>query len=625
MASKQDLHTGSLIHAHILERGLLNKDISLGNALLGMYVKCGALAKAQDIFDELPARDVVTWNSLITGYAQHGLGHEALSCLQRMQDEGISPNTITFICILKSCGSIGAAEKGAEIHAEVSRQGLLDNNNVLCTALIDMYAKCGALAKAQGVFDTIQARDVVMWNSLIARYAQHGLGDEALSCFKRMRDEGPPPNRATFISVLKACGSIGAAQMGQEIHAEIGKQGLLEKDIVLGTALVDMYAKCGMLEKAQGVFDKLPAHNVVTWNALISGYTQHGLGDEALTCFSQMQQKGLSPNTVTFLCILNACGSIGAAEKGEEIHTEVSRQGLLEKDTALGNALVDMYAKCGALMKAQEVFDTLPARNVVTWNSLIAGYAQHELGDDALSCFGKMQDEGLSPDAVTFTCILKACASIGAAQKGEEIHSKVHKKGLSEKDMTLGNGLVDMYAKCGELVKAQRVFDKLPTRNLGTWTVLITGYTQVGNVSVVFDLFFRMIGEGLKPNLVTFSALLTACSHAGLVEEGQRYFEIMSTCYSIIPTLEHHICMVDIHSRAGHFEAAISMLEKVPSSDCLLMWSALMGSCWRWVNVELGRWAFEHAVQLDEKFTGAYSCMSNIYAAAGMSEEADEV
>ncbi|KAI5069866.1 hypothetical protein GOP47_0016167 [Adiantum capillus-veneris] len=613
----KDLHKGSTVHADVLERGLLKNDIALSNALLSMYTKCGALSKAQEMFDELPARTIVSWNALITGYVRQGFGNRALACFEQMLDQGLSPNAVTYLCILKACGTIQAVDKGEEIHAELGRQGLLEKDLVLGTAVVDMYAKCGALTKAQAVFDQFQAQDPVMWNALLSGYVQNGFGHKALRCYKQMQDQGIHPDSVTFISVLKACGSTGAVDKGAEIHAELRKQGLLGRNIMLGTALVDMYSKCGAFAEALLVFDELPAPNVVTWNALITGYVQQGLCNEALQCLKRMKDHGLAPDNVTFICILTACGGLGAVEKGEEIHLEVEKQDLLRKDIVLGNALVDMYAKCGALENAREVLDKLQGRGVATWTALIAGYVQHGLDDDALSCYGQMRGEGTYPDDVTFGCILKACGNLGALQKGTEIHAEV---GQQDKDSVLGTAVVDMYAKCGLLVMAQQVFDRLLVWNVAAWTALITGYAQAGQVEMVYNSFIHMTGQGIEPNVVTYVVLLTACSHAGLVDEGQMYFESMRAAYHIDPTLEHHVCMVDIFTRAGQFDQAVCVIDMVPSTDRLLLWSVMMGACRKWADVELGRLAFERALQLDQKFPTAFVCLSHLYAAAGMQD-----
>ena len=618
----KDINKGSRIHANLITKGLLHKDLYINNALINMYAKCGALSKAEELFDELPKRNIASWNSLISGYVQQGRGDEALSRFKQMKSEDASPNAITFTCLLKACGSIQSLENGEEIHAEVYKQGLLEGNFVLGTAVVDMYVKCGALDKAMKVLDELPTRNAATWNAIIGGYAHHGLGYEALNFFQRMQDEGFSPNEITFVCILKACGSTRSIKKGEEIEAEVRRQGLLGKSIILGNALVDMYAKCGMLTKANEVFDKLPMRNIVTWNSLINGYLLHGFANEALNCYDRMRDEGLSPGTVTFACILKACGDKGSGFKGEEIHAEISKQGLLPKSIVIGTALIDMYAKCGMLAKARKVFDELTMRDVISWNAMISGYSKHDLAEEALYCFNQMLDDGFLPDGVTYACVLKACGGIGSAEKGEEIHEKMRKQGLLQENIMLCTALVDMYARCGLFAKAQEVFDELSEQDIVLWNALISGYAQCGQVRKAAFLFNQMRAKGVIPDAVTFLVMLMACSHAGLVKDGQIYFNTMNHVYLLNPTLQHYSCMVDLFSRSGYFDKAINVIERVPPCDRLQVWMALLGACRNWANVELGRFAFDQSMQLDETHDAAYVCMSNTYAAAGMRDEA---
>ncbi|KAI5069670.1 hypothetical protein GOP47_0015971 [Adiantum capillus-veneris] len=372
-AKMKDLSAGITVHDDIVKRGLLEK---CSDALISMYAKCGNLAKAKELLDTHKSRDVISWIALISGYAQQGQSLDGLESFEKMQDEGLSPDWVTFTCALKACGSLRASDKGEQILDEIVRQGLLGNNIVLDTAVVDMYAKCGALTKAQEVLEGLPVRNVVCWSALISGYAQDGQSKQALDCFWKMQEVGIAANAVTYTSVLKACGSLGASHMGDQIHDEIRRQGLLKRDVVLGTALVDMYAKRGQLVKAQRLLEKLTLRDVVTWNALLVGYTQQCQAENALDCFARMQREGISPNAVPFSCILKACGSIGAISKGEEIHNKIASQGLFENNTILGNAVVDMYAKCGAVAKAQQVLEEFPHRDVASWNALMTGWAQ---------------------------------------------------------------------------------------------------------------------------------------------------------------------------------------------------------------------------------------------------------
>ena len=261
----------------------------------------------------------MSWNALISRYNEEGQYYEAFSCLERMKSEGISPNGVTFICILKSCGGIRDIERGEEIHDDIKKRGMLKNEVVLGTALIDMYAKCGFVEKARDILRELPSRNEISFNILMAGYIQQGQCDEALSCFKWMQSEGISPSISTFICILKACAGTDSMDKGEQIHNEILDSILIERDPRLGTTLVDMYAKCGILSKAQEVLEQLPIQDVVSWNALIAGYSLQGQGYEALNCFESMQIKGISPNEVTFLGVLNACCHSGLSNKAEQI------------------------------------------------------------------------------------------------------------------------------------------------------------------------------------------------------------------------------------------------------------------------------------------------------------------
>lgn len=226
---------------------------------------------------------------------------------------------------------------------------------------------------------------------------------------------------------MKACSRLERLDKGEHIHDEISKQGLLGSDIILGTALVDMYAKCGALAKAWQVLEELPTKNAISWNALLSGSVYHGEGEQALNCFKQMQRDGLYPDVVTFICILKSCSSIGEADKREKIHYEMAKQGLLGNDIVLGTALVNMYAKCGALTKARRVLEELPAQNVIPWNALIAGSVQQGEGEQVLTSFEQLERKGLSPDLATFSCMLSACSRLGLVESAQAFCEYEHK------------------------------------------------------------------------------------------------------------------------------------------------------------------------------------------------------
>lgn len=527
-----------------------------------------------------------------------------------------------LIAMLRASAKNKDLTEGVRLHDDILKRGLLRR----CSdALAFMYANCGAFSKAKELLYAYHSKDLFSWTALIAGYARQGLYQDSLNCFQKLQSEGLSPDAVTFASILKACGNLKAADMGKNIHDEIARQGLLGNDIVLGSALVYMYAKCGALASAQQVLEELPTRNVVSWSALIAGYAQEGQGEQALHCFERMQREGFSPDEVTFVCVLKACGTIGAVDKGEQIHEVIARQGLLDNNIVLGSALVDMYAKFGALTKAQQILEEMPSRNVVSWSALIAGYAQEGQGEQALSCFKQMQREGLSPNAITFASILKACGSIGDIERGEQIYDEVARQGLLGKNVILGTAVVDMYVKCGALAKAQKVLEELPYRDSVSWSALITGLSHQGQGEQALKCFQQMLSEGLSPDAVTFSCVLNSCSHLGLLEDAHMYFMNMNRKYGVKPSIEHYTCMVDLFGRAGHLDKAARIIQEMPFYDYAAVLSTLLGACRKWGDVNVGRWAFEQAINIDKRDGSTYVIMADTYAAAGMQEDANMI
>ncbi|KAI5073908.1 hypothetical protein GOP47_0011921 [Adiantum capillus-veneris] len=614
-AKLQDLDTGTRLHTHVAQLGLVDKDIFLGSILVDMYAKCGSMGQAQEVFDELPVQGVVAWTALIGGYVKDGCAKRALECYEQMLLSDLSPDVITFTCSLKACSSLSAIDKGQEIHAEMARRGFVGKDVLVGSSLVDMYTSCGFLVQAQEVFHKLPVKDVVSWTAMIAGYTRGGFSEKALECYGQMQFEGIPANSVTFACTLKACIYAGTLLKALEIHEEAIKRGLANTDQLVGNALVDMYANFGFLSKAREVLVSLRHRDVVSWNSLISGYVMHGHGKEALASHDQMQQEGISSDDVTFVCCLKACASLRAIQEGEKFHAEIARRGYYGSEH-VAHVLVDMYAKGGSFVRAEEVIEELPYQDVVMWNSLISGQIKHGCLEEALYSLEQMQVQGISPDAISYVCGLKACGNLGLLEKGEHMHAEVSKQGSLDRDITIGNTLVDMYAKCGLLSKAQAVFDKLCSWDVIAWTSLIAGYAQIGGNEDVICGFDRMREEGLEPNLVTFVSVLNACSHAGLVNMGETYFDAMITEYGINPALEHFTCMVDLLGRAGQVEKAVSMIQHIPYHPDLVVWHTMLGACQQWGILELGRQAFKHAMPLDDMDAAAYIFMSNICADA---------
>ncbi|XP_057833052.2 pentatricopeptide repeat-containing protein At3g12770 [Cryptomeria japonica] len=617
-AKMGNFEQGMDIHQSIKDREILS-DVVVATALADMYAKCGNIDRARELFDSIPKKDVFSWNAMIVGYAQNGFVEKALETFKQMQLTGVKPNSTSFASILPACAKMGGLEQGIDIHRSVTEGGLL-LDVVVASALVDMYAKCGSIGKACVIFDEMSQRNVVSWNAMIVGYAQNGLVEKALESFKQMQLAGVKPNSTTFASILPACAKMGALELGTAIHQSIIESELFS-DIIVGNALVDIYAKCGSMHKARELFDKMPQRDVISWNAIIVGYVQNGLVEKALESFKQMQLAGVKLDSTTFASILPACAKTGALEQGIDIHQSITEGGFLS-DVVVASALVDMYAKCGKIDKACEVFDRMPQRNVVSWNAMILGYAQNGLVEKALESFKQMQLAGVKPDSRTFASILPACAKIGALEQGMDIHQSIT-EGVLLSDVVVANALVDMYAKCGSIDKARELFDKMPQRNVVSWNAMIAGYAQNGFCKDALKIFELMKHSQTYPDIVSFSCVLFACSHAGLVDEGCTYFNHISNLYCITPTVDHYVCMVDLLARAGYLENTLNFIIKMPVKPVVVVWMCFLGACRSHRNIGLGVFTGMLLFDLDPKNAATYVLLSNIYAEAGWRNEVE--
>lgn len=615
-ASQGSLTEGKSMHAYIVRKGI-EHDVIVGNALVNMYGKSGRLEDARRMFDKLPKRNVISWNGMITAYAHHGKGREAMEIFKEMQAQGENPNSVTFVSILTACASQGDLMEAKKLHAYIASKGC-ELDGVMGNALINMYSKCGSVDDAWMMFDKMTKRNVVSWNAIIGAYAQHGQGDMAFSLFQQMKLEGLVPDKVTFISLLEACAQQALLDEGQQIHASIMDSGL-ESDMVVQTALLHMYSKCGSLNDARSQFDRMPERDVVSLNAMIAAYAEHSQSDEALKLFQQMQLEGEKPDTFTYVSILDACASQEALAEGKRIHARLMSSGS-ETNFVVETALLNMYGKCGSLEDAWRVFSKMSQQDVVPWNALIAAYAKHEQGRKALQLFQQMQVAGVLPDQGTFVSILDACGSLIAIEEGKAIHDLVVESGF-EADVVVGTALVTMYGKCGSLEDAQLMFSKLPDRCVVLWTALITTYSQHGEAKKALQLFHEMKSEGEIPNKTTFTSVLSACSHSGLIDEGWAYFHSMSQDYGIEPTVDHHNCMIDLLGRGGHLKEAEDLILNMAFHPNATSWITLLSACKNYLDVERGKRAAERALELDPDNDAAYVLLSNMYAAAGRWED----
>ncbi|KAI5080115.1 hypothetical protein GOP47_0005594 [Adiantum capillus-veneris] len=526
-----------------------------------------------------------------------------------------------FIAILQKCKKERNFAYTKLIYEQIREAGL-DTDTTVGNHLVPALIESDNLWDAQEAFNNLVQPNSCSWTYLIQGYVKNGDFQHALYNFQKMQVVSVHPNEFTFLVLLKACTQLVSLKCGRAIHFEVVKYNF-ERELVICNSLLGMYVKCGSLVEACKVFDGIQVKDVVSWTTLIAGYVDHGLNRSALICFNQMQVENVDPNAMTYFYCLKACVNTQDIDEVCKIYMQVVKDGF-ERDPLPAGVLIEFYAKWVSIVDAHEVFNELPVKGTVLWTTLIAGYTNQGMYEEAMSCFQQMRTAGVPSDAVTFVYTLKACGNLGTLSKGLELHVDIVKEGYENK-LILGNEgyhnqlilssiLTDMYAKCGLFLQARKVFSELPIRNVIAWTALMSGYAYQGDYELVLHYFGKMRQEDIEPNTTTFLMIFTVCNHTGLVNRGLCHFLAMVEEFDIAPTIKHHNSMVDLLGRAGQLDGAFSILNKMPLQPNVISWETVMGSCRKWGDIELARLAYESAERLDNYHSGVFVLMSNIYA-----------
>ncbi|XP_077209969.1 tetratricopeptide repeat (TPR)-like superfamily protein [Tasmannia lanceolata] len=467
----------------------------------------------------------------------------------------------------------------------------------------------------------IDKTQIYSWNSAIADLARSGNSLEALITFFSLGKFSLKPNFSSFPCAIKSCADLSALKPGKQIHLQALILGF-ESDVFISSALLDMYVECGELDDARKLFDEIPHRNVVSWTSMIKGYVQNDKNHQALLLFkkllideSERDVGDFLVDNVAAVTVLSACSRVSEMRMTRGVHGFLVKRGF-EGDVGVGNTLMDAYAKCRDLSIARKVFDEMPERDVVSWNSMIAVYAQDGHSAEALKVFSQMLGgRDVDYNAVTLSTVLLACAHLGALQLGKCIHDQVIRMGLEE-NVFVGTSVIDMYCKCGRVEMARGAFDRMKEKNIKSWTAMVAGYGMHGRGKEALEVFYKMQAEGVKPNYITFVSVLASCSHAGLVEEGWHWFNTMREEFKIDPGVEHYACMVDLLGRAGCLNEAYDLIKRMKIRPDFVVWGALLAACRIHKNVELGEISARKLFALDPKNCGYYVLLSNIYADA---------
>lgn len=482
---------GKSVHGHVIRLGL-HYNVNILNSLVCFYLgSVNFFSYAAVLFDSVAGKSVVTVNCMIAGHVKRGNLDVGLSLFVRILrgclGSHVKPNYVSFLILIAGCVEFGGQKNGNALHCCCLKMGF-GSNVEICNVLIDFYAKFGYIFDAASVFRGSPQKDLISWNTMIWGYANNGDSVGALTLFKELRGTNIGVDRVSFSCLISSCADQKDLNSGTMMHA-LAKAVGIECDISVGTALVNMYAKCRKLACAKKLFDDLPKQNIESWNTMMHAYVENGLAMEALKLFDQIKCRNLELDEVTALGLIMACRDLGELSHGIYIHSFLQSRDLLRENTCLGNALIDMYAKCGSMTQARAVFDCMTKKDVITWTSLISGYAINGEGVKSLDTFKRMCAPKIAPNFVTFIGVLSACDHTGLVRDGRKLYGIMQDVYGIEPQIEHYGCVINMLARAGRIDEAQKFIGEIALEpNALVWRMLINACSAYGNISLGLNL-----------------------------------------------------------------------------------------------------------------------------------------
>lgn len=582
--SKALLDQGRQTHQRLILLGL-DQDPFMTTKLVQMYADCGDSKSAHLLFDKLSQPNVFAWTSILAVYSRQGMSGECVRYYCEMKLKGVVPDKYVFPKVLRACAQSWNFKVGIQIHKDVVTFGA-ELSVPVCNSLVDMYSKCGDIESGGRVFREMAERDLSSWNSMISGYLCNGFLESALDLLGCMRLEDFKP------------------------------------DLVTWNMAMDVNCRMGQCDEAWKIFEQIEEPNIISWTTLISGYSRIGKHEVSLGIFRDMVRKGdgfLDLDCISRIIV--SCRHSGALICGREIHAYGIK---METEFAFyksaGPALLTMYARCRKVCDAVNVFSLMDKSDVVTWNAMILGFADLGMEKSALECFKNMQSMGIQNDQTTISTVLPVCD----LESGKQIHAYISKSGFSNL-IPVCNALIHAYSKCGFIETAYSVFSDMVSRDLVSWNTMIGGFGMHGFGQATIQLLVDMNKSEICPNSVTFTSVLSACSHSGLVDKGLEVFHRMKTDFGCNPKMEHFSCVVDLLARAGRLEDAVGFITKMPIEPDKSIWGAVLSASQAQQDINFAMLASEHLVHLEPEYAGHYVTLANMYAMAGRWDDAVRV
>lgn len=556
---------------------------------------------------------VKLWNSRIKEAVNQESAQKALLLFCQMKQKGLEPNNLTFPFVAKACAKLSDLKCSQSVHSQILKSPF-GNNIFIQTAVVDMYIKCDKVDYAYKVFERMPERDLAAWNAMLLGFAQLGFLAEVFSLFDGMRFAGIHPDSVTVVGLSLGVLSVKSLELVRGIHA-FGIQNGVAANVTVANTWISVYAKCGDLASSEKVFDEFDVKTVISWNSMIAGYANFENFLDAFGLYRRMLVRGIRPDASSIVSLISSCVQPEALFQGTLIHSHGIKLGC-DLNLSVTNTLISMYSKCGDVNSARLLFDCMSDRTHVSWTVMISGYAEKRDMDEAMSLFFSMKKAGETPDLVTILSLLSGCSKTGSLELGKWIDSYVKSKELKDNIMVC-NALIDMYSKCGSIVEAKEVFHAMHEKTIVSWTTMISGCAMNGQFEEALDLFYQMRSLGLKPNHITFLAVLQACTHAGFLDKGWEFFNMMTIVYDISPGLDHYSCMADLLGRKGMLKEALEFVLNMPIEPDAAILSALLSACKVHQNIEIGKYVASRLFEMDPQEAAPYVGMANIYASTG--------
>ncbi|KAK7255214.1 hypothetical protein RIF29_28619 [Crotalaria pallida] len=578
----------------------------------------------------------------------------AITTVKFYSNDGFHYITESPISLLERCKSMNHLK---QIHSHTITMGLFSTTAFQTKVMVFCCAhESGDVNYAHKLFDLMAEPSVFIWNTMIKGYSRINCPKNGVSMYLQMISSKIKPDGFTFPYLLKGFKNDSASQYGKVLFNHAVKHGL-DCNLFVRKAFIHVFSLYGMMDMAHKVFEMGgdASWDVVTWNAMISRCNRDKQFEKSKKLFIEMDNKGVCPSSVTLVLMLSACSKLKDLNMGRYIYDNYIKDAIIEPGLVLENALIDMFAACGEMDVAQGIFDNMKTRDVISWTSIVAGFANIGQVDIArkyfdqmpesdhvswtamidgylrmnrfkemLELFRKMQMSNVKPDEFTMVSILNACAQLGALELGEWVKAYIDKNNIKN-DTFVGNALIDMYFKCGNVEKARKAFKEMHLKDKCTWTAMVVGLAINGHGEEALVMFSNMIEASVKPDEITYIGVLCACTHTGMVEKGRKYFASMTKEHGIKPNATHYGCMVDLLGRAGNLKEALEVILNMPVKPNSIVWGSLLGACRVHKNVVLAEMAAKQILELEPENGAVYVLLCDIYSACKRYENLHQV